>query len=81
MSAVDDSVRLLATQWCAVVSIASYFPLTVAGAGAREAALVAVYRLVGVPEEKSLAAALAFFGCSLFVAATGGILNLWKPLK
>lgn len=64
-----------------VVSVASYFPLTVAGAGAREYALVTVYRLVGVPDEKSFAAALAFFGCSLVVAASGGIVNLLKPLK
>lgn len=64
-----------------VVSVAGYFPLTVAGAGAREAVLVGVYRLVGVPEEKSLAAALALLGCSLIVAATGGIVNLLKPLK
>jgi uncharacterized membrane protein YbhN (UPF0104 family) len=64
-----------------VVTVASYFPLTVAGAGAREAALVAVYRLVGVDEAKALAAALAFLSCQLFVAASGGALHLLKPLK
>lgn len=82
VSAVWPSVTLLDS--CVampVVSVASYFPLTVAGAGAREAALVGVYRLVGVAEEKSLAAALAFLLCSLFVAATGGLVNLLRPLK
>jgi uncharacterized membrane protein YbhN (UPF0104 family) len=64
-----------------MVSVASYFPLTVAGAGAREYTLVAVYRLVGVPDEKSFAAALAFLGCTLLIAASGGIVNLLKPLK
>jgi uncharacterized membrane protein YbhN (UPF0104 family) len=64
-----------------VVTVASYFPLTVAGAGAREAALVAVYRLVGVSEPKALAAALAFLSCQLFLAASGGALHLLKPLK
>jgi len=63
------------------VSVASYFPLTVAGAGPREAAMVGIYRLVGVAEDKSLAAALAFLMCSLFVAATGGMVNMLKPLK
>jgi uncharacterized membrane protein YbhN (UPF0104 family) len=64
-----------------VVSVASYFPLTVAGAGARELALVSVYRLVDVAQDKSTAAAIAFLGCTLVVAASGGIVNLIKPLK
>lgn len=63
-----------------VISMASYFPLTVAGAGAREYALVTVYGFIGVSKEKALAAALAFFACQLLVAVTGGLLNLVKPL-
>jgi uncharacterized membrane protein YbhN (UPF0104 family) len=64
-----------------LVALASYFPLTVAGAGAREAAFVALCRLLGVPEATALAAALSLFGCQLLVAAVGGVLHLLKPLR
>jgi uncharacterized membrane protein YbhN (UPF0104 family) len=64
-----------------LVSIAGYFPLTIGGAGVRELAVVGVYGFVGVPEAKALAAALAYAACLFLVAASGGILNVLKPLK
>jgi glycosyltransferase 2 family protein len=62
------------------VTIASYFPFTPAGAGARDLALVAVYRLVDVPAEQSAAAGIAYLGCTVVVAASGGIVSMIKPL-
>jgi glycosyltransferase 2 family protein len=58
-------------------TLAAYFPLTIAGAGARETALVAAYRLVSVPSPDALAAALTLLACSLVVAASGGIVGLF----
>jgi len=59
---------------------AAYFPLTVAGAGAREAAFVVLYGTVGVAEADALAGSLAILLCQLIVAAVGGVLNLVFPL-
>jgi uncharacterized membrane protein YbhN (UPF0104 family) len=60
---------------------AAYFPLTVAGAGAREAAFVVLYGVVGVAEADALAGSLAILLCQLIVAAGGGLLNLVFPLS
>jgi hypothetical protein len=64
-----------------VVTVASFFPLTIAGAGAREAALVGAYALVGVPEPKALAAAISLFAVMLVLAASGGLVNLVRPIR
>lgn len=82
VSALEPAVRFAESAVVMpVVTVAGYFPLTVAGAGARETAFVAVYRLVGVSEHKALASALAFLVCNLILAVSGGALNLIKPLK
>lgn len=60
---------------------AGFFPFTVAGAGAREAAFVALYGVVGVSNADALAGSLAVLFCQLSVAATGGLLNLFAPLN
>lgn len=55
---------------------AQYLPITVAGAGAREAAFVVLYRGVGVADADALTASLGVFACQLAVAALGGLLSL-----
>ena len=64
-----------------LAAAAAYFPLTVAGMGAREAVFVVLYRTVGVPEADALAGSLGFLFCQLTVAASGGFLNLLYPLS
>jgi uncharacterized membrane protein YbhN (UPF0104 family) len=56
-------------------TLASYFPLTVAGAGARDTALVMVLAKLHVPRDRALATSLCLFGCDLMVASIGGLLH------
>lgn len=58
-----------------IANAAMYVPLTVAGAGAREAAFVSLSTSVGVPEASALAASLAMLLCQLVTAGLGGLLN------
>lgn len=82
ITAIEPTVRFAdSAVVMPVVTVASYFPLTIAGAGAREAALVAAYGLVGVAQPKAFAAAISLFACMLLVAATGGLINLVRPLR
>jgi uncharacterized membrane protein YbhN (UPF0104 family) len=60
---------------------AIFFPLTVAGAGTRDAAMVALYGLLGVPEETALSASLEVLMAYVVVAALGGLLSLVTPLR
>jgi len=60
---------------------AIFFPLTVAGAGTRDAAMVALYALVDVPRENALSASLEVLLAYGLVAALGGILSLLTPLR
>lgn len=64
-----------------VATAAAYFPLTIAGAGAREAAFVALFSLVDVAQSASLAAALLLGVCTLLIGGAGGIVNLVTPLR
>jgi uncharacterized membrane protein YbhN (UPF0104 family) len=59
---------------------AGFFPLTIAGAGVREAAFVTLYAIVGVAKANALAGSLAFLFCQLAVACGGGLLSLFIPL-
>jgi len=59
-----------------VAAAAAYFPITVAGAGAREAAFVHLYSAIGVTRPIALAASLLLLGAQLVVAAGGGLLSL-----
>ncbi len=63
------------------VALASAFLPTVAGAGVREAAFVALYGLVGVAEGEALAASLGAGACHLAMAGFGGLLALVTPLS
>ncbi len=62
-------------------SATAFFPLTVGGAGVREATLVALFGAIGVGEASALAGSLALFGTQLFVAGFGGLWHLARPLE
>jgi uncharacterized membrane protein YbhN (UPF0104 family) len=82
VSALHPPVRFLESAVVfPLVTLASYFPFTIGGAGVREMALVGVYGFVGVPKAEALAAALTYTACIYVVAFTGGVLHALKPLK
>jgi uncharacterized membrane protein YbhN (UPF0104 family) len=64
-----------------LVGAAQYFPLSVGGAGVREATLVLLYGMVGVAKPAALAGALAFAAVTYAIAAIGGVLHALRPLK
>jgi uncharacterized membrane protein YbhN (UPF0104 family) len=59
---------------------AAFFPLSVAGAGPRDAVLVGLYALFGVPRAAAAATALVLLFTVLLVAASGGVMQLLAPL-
>lgn len=59
---------------------AGYFPLTWAGAGARDYALVSLYEALGVPRAAGVATSFGYLFASLFTAGLGGIVQLATPL-
>jgi uncharacterized membrane protein YbhN (UPF0104 family) len=63
-----------------LIGASQYFPLTVGGAGVREAAFVLLYGLVGVPKPVALATSLAFAGVLYAISAVGGLLHALRPL-
>jgi len=63
-----------------LIGASQYFPLTVGGAGVREAAFVLLYGLVGVAKPVALATSLAYAGILYAISAVGGILHAIKPL-
>lgn len=65
--------------WCwvfAVVSLAVFLPLTIAGIGLREGAFVGTLALLHIPPEQALALSFSIFGLNLIKAAVGGMLEL-----
>lgn len=64
-----------------LIGASAFFPLTVGGAGVREAAFAALYGTVGVPEATAYAGSLSFWATQLISAAIGGIINLFVPLS
>ena len=70
-----DSLALSPLAFAAI-----FFPLTVAGAGTRDAAMVALYGLLDVPRETVLSASLEVLLAYGLVAAAGGVLSLAMPL-
>ncbi|MBC7174202.1 MAG: flippase-like domain-containing protein [Polyangiaceae bacterium] len=82
MLAIEPSVRLVdSIVIFPIGSAAAFFPLTVGGAGVREATLVALFRTVGIGEASALAGSLALFGSQLFVAGLGGLWHIARPLS
>lgn len=59
----------------------AFVPITVGGAGAREATFVTLYRMVGVSASQALAGSLLLFLAGLIVAAGGGLLTLVVPFS
>lgn len=64
-----------------LISASAFFPLTVGGAGVREAAFAALYGTVGVPEATAYAGSLSFWACQLISGGVGGLINLWIPIS
>lgn len=64
-----------------LISASAFFPLTVGGAGVREAAFAALYGTVGVPEATAYAGSLSFWACQLISGGLGGVINLWIPIS
>jgi len=77
MRSLTDRVSLLESlSVFPIGTLASYFPLTVAGAGARDTALVVLFEKLGVDRADALATSLCMFAGNLFVSALGGLAQL-----
>jgi uncharacterized membrane protein YbhN (UPF0104 family) len=63
-----------------LTAVATFIPLSVAGAGPRDVALVSMYTLSGVPRGAALAGSAALLVVSWLVASLGGLLHLRGPL-
>jgi glycosyltransferase 2 family protein len=75
-------VRLADSLVLAPISFAAIlFPFTVAGAGTRDAAMIALYGLLGVPRAVALSASLEVLLSYLLVAGLGGALSTMTPLR
>jgi hypothetical protein len=83
LSTVDPSVGLLdAIVVVPVATAAAFFPLTVGGAGAREAAFVVLCSLaLHMDPADAAASSLVIFAVQLVVAAGAGALQLLIPLE
>jgi len=82
LSSINGNVALTdAMVVMPLISAAQYFPITVGGAGVREALFVLLYGRVGVAEPDALAAALAFAAVAYATAGLGGVLHALKPLS
>ncbi|MDB4977053.1 MAG: hypothetical protein JWN48_5394 [Myxococcaceae bacterium] len=57
-------------------TLAAYFPLTMAGAGARDTALVVLFEKIGIAREEALATSLSLLCCTLLVSGAGGLWQL-----
>ena len=64
-----------------LAAASAFFPLTVGGAGVREAAFVALYGLVGVGKATAIAGSLTFWATQLIVAAVGGVVAVVSPVR
>ena len=64
-----------------LIGASAFFPLTVGGAGVREAAFALLYGTVGVPEATAYAGSLSFWATQLITAGVGGVMNLLVPLS
>jgi uncharacterized membrane protein YbhN (UPF0104 family) len=63
-----------------LVNAAQYFPLTVGGAGVREAGFVLLYGLIGVSKADALAASLVIGAIAYVANAGGGVLHALRPI-
>jgi glycosyltransferase 2 family protein len=76
---IDLGASLLVVPLAAATT---FLPITVGGAGAREAVYVALCgRLFGMPEADALAASIGLWGAHLAVGAVGGLAQLVVPKR
>lgn len=81
LSSLAPQVRLLDSMMIFPLgALAAYFPLTFAGAGARDAALVYLCALIGVARSDALASSLSFLVCQLALSGAGGLVNARRPV-
>src|SRR5262249_10645357 len=71
-----DSLVLAPISFAAI-----FFPFTVAGAGTRDAAMIYLYGLLGVPRPIVLSASLEILLSYLLVASSGGVLSALTPIQ
>jgi uncharacterized membrane protein YbhN (UPF0104 family) len=71
-----DSLALAPLAFAAI-----FFPLTVAGAGTRDQAMIALYGMLGVPRTQALTASVQILISYLVVSALGGLLGMLAPLQ
>jgi hypothetical protein len=64
-----------------LITASVFFPLTVGGAGVREAMFATLYGAVGVPEAIAYAGSLSIWAAQLITAGIGGVINLVVPLS
>ncbi|MDB4988190.1 MAG: hypothetical protein JWN04_3368 [Myxococcaceae bacterium] len=62
-------------------TLAAYFPLSIAGAGARDAALAILFAKIGVAKADALATSLCMLGSNLIVSGAGGLVQLFGNRK
>jgi glycosyltransferase 2 family protein len=58
-----------------------YLPITWAGAGAADTAMIYLYGLIGVPPADVLAASLLMLGSRLIAAGGGGLWGMWAGVR
>lgn len=63
-----------------LINAAQFFPLTIGGAGVREAGFVVLYGMCGVEKSDALAASLVFATTLYVLNAVGGVLHALRPL-
>lgn len=63
-----------------IAAAAAFLPITVSGAGVREALFVKLYATVGVAASSALAASLLLWCSQASIAALGGVYTLVRPL-
>lgn len=74
--AIGLELRLLTTMWIWTgLHLVLLLPLSIAGLGLREAGLVGLCALIGVPSATAVAWSLTIFFGSLIVAAVGGLIE------
>lgn len=65
---------------CPIAFAAVFVPLTVAGGGTRDAAMVALFAPLGVSDDRALAASAQIWVTYLLVSAIGGLLSMVTDL-
>ncbi|HEX2678354.1 MAG TPA: lysylphosphatidylglycerol synthase domain-containing protein [Polyangiales bacterium] len=82
VSPLAPEIHLAESLVLAPISFAAiFFPFTVAGAGTRDAAMIYLYGLLGVPQAIVLSASLEILLSYLLVAGCGGVLSALPSMR